>query len=94
MINVVFRRFKGDDIDLRSSLVRQILLASACETSEEKWLEKLRMITTSFARIYPERQRIDAYRESLMVIAEMSEKLAQAVAPALSMASLIDNEVA
>ncbi len=29
-----------------------------------------------------------------MVIAGMSEKLAQAVAPALSMASLIDNEIA
>jgi hypothetical protein len=93
MINIVFRRFKGEDIDSRSSLARQILLASACEASEEKWLEKLRVITTSFARIYPERQRIDAYRDSLMVIGEMSEKLAQAVAPALSMASLIDNEV-
>ena len=52
------------------------------------------MITTSFARIYPERQRIDANSEPLIVIAGMSEKLAQAVAPALSMASLIDNEVA
>ncbi|WP_333567618.1 hypothetical protein [Sphingorhabdus sp.] len=94
IINIVFRRFKGDDVDSRSSLARQIILASACEASEEKWLEKLRVITTSFARIYPERQRIDAYRESLMVIASMSEKLAQAVAPALSMASLVDNEVA
>ncbi len=70
------------------------MLACACEDSEEKWLEKLRVITTSFARIYPERQRIDAYRDSLMVIAGMSEELAQAVALALSMASLIDNEVA
>jgi len=94
IINIVFRRFKGDSVASKSSLARQILLASACEASEEKWLEKLRVITTSFARIYPERQRIDAYRESLMVIAGMSEKLAQAVAPALSMASLIDNEVA
>ncbi len=94
MINIVFRRFKSDDIDSSSSLARQILLASACQVSEERWLEKLRVITTSFARIYPERQRIHAYRQSLMVIAGMSEKLAQAVAPALSMASLIDNEVA
>ena len=52
------------------------------------------MITTSFARIYPERQKIDAYRESLIVITGMSEKLAQAVVLALPMASLIDNEVA
>lgn len=94
IINIVFRRFKGGNIDSKSSLARQILLASACEASEEKWLERLQVITTLFARIYPERQRIDAYRESLMVIAGMSEKLAQAVAPALSMASLIDNEVA
>lgn len=94
MINIVFRRFKGNEIDSRSSLTPQILLACACEDSEERWLEKLQVITTSFARIYPERQRIDSYRESLMVIASMSEKLAQAVAPALSMASLIDNEVA
>lgn len=94
MINIVFRRFKGNEIDSRSSLTLQILLACACEDSEERWLEKLQVITTSFARIYPERQRIDSYRESLMVIAGMSEKLAQAVAPALLMASLIDNEVA
>ena len=94
LINIVFRRFKDDDVHLRSSLARQILLASACEASEENWLERLRVMTTSFARIYPERQRIEAYRESLMVIAGMSEKLAQTVAPALSMASLIDNEIA
>lgn len=93
MINIVFRRFKDDDVESRTSLARQILLACACEESEEKWLEKLRVITTAFARIYPERQRIDAYRDSLMVIAGMSENLAQAVAPALSTASLIDNEV-
>lgn len=94
IIKIVFRRFKGDSVDSKSSLARQILLASAGEASEEKWLVKLRVITTSFARVYPERQRIDPYRESLMVIAGMSEKLAQAGAPALSMSSLIDNEVA
>ncbi len=93
IINIVFRRFKGGDIDSRSPIACQILLASACESSEERWLDKLRVITTSFARIYPERQRVDSYRESLMVIAGMSEKLAQAVAPALSIASLIDNDV-
>lgn len=93
VINIVFRRFKDNDIDSKGSLARQILLACACEDSEEKWLEKLRVITTSFAGIYPERQRIGVYRDSLTIIAGMSEKLAQAVAPALSMASLIDNEV-
>ena len=35
IINTVFRRFKGDSVDSRSLLARQILLASACEASGE-----------------------------------------------------------
>jgi hypothetical protein len=93
MINIVFRRFKDDDFESRTSIARPIMLACACEESEEKWLDRLRVITTAFARIYPERHRIDAYRDSLMDIAGMSQSLAQAVAPALSTAILIDDEV-
>ena len=93
IINIVFRRFKADNIDSRSALARQILLASACEGSQEKWLERLEVLSTAFAQIYPERKRIDIYRDSLMAIGEMSEELARAVAPALSTASLIDDQV-
>ena len=38
IINTVFRRIKGDDVDSRSSLARQIFLASACEAFEENSL--------------------------------------------------------
>lgn len=93
IINIVFRRFKANNIDSISALGRQVLLASACENSQEKWLGRLKVLSTAFAQIYPERKRIDIYRDSLMAIGEMSEGLARAVAPALSTASLVDDEV-
>ncbi len=93
IISIVFRRFKANNIDSISALGRQVLLASACENSQEKCLGRLKVLSTAFAQIYPERKRIDIYRDSLMVIGEMSEGLARAVAAALSTASLVDDEV-
>lgn len=93
IINIVFRRFKAENIDSRSALGRQVFLASACERSQEEWLNRLRVLSTAFAQIYPERKRIDIYRDSLMAIGDMSEDLRRAVAPALSTASLVDDEV-
>ena len=93
IVRIAIGRFKCDGVDSVGSLAHLILLASACEATEEKCLEMISHLTTLFARFYPERQRINTYRNSLMAIADLSEKLSVAVAPALSIASLIDNEV-